>query len=132
MTLTKLSRKASANERFVCLPFCYFILLFPNININFENKFRKNVNYFSTKTPVVAKMVPRIPSRNFGKISTFLYSRNYYTYTQELTQPLNRKPKKVTAKQALEKCLKPGKFQLLFSVDIYAISVCLKFCNQYV
>ncbi|XP_026323025.1 uncharacterized protein LOC113232493 [Hyposmocoma kahamanoa] len=60
----------------------------------------------------ISKIIPHISSRNFGTVSAALYSgkynRSYFTYTQELSQPLDRKPDFVTAKEAFEKCLKSG------------------------
>ncbi|XP_038219779.1 4-hydroxybutyrate coenzyme A transferase-like [Zerene cesonia] len=57
-------------------------------------------------------LVPNVSALKFGKISTSLlsvkYNRSYFTYTQELSQPLDRKPEFVTAKEAFEKCLKSG------------------------
>ncbi|XP_045506774.1 4-hydroxybutyrate coenzyme A transferase [Colias croceus] len=57
-------------------------------------------------------LVPNVSAIKFGKISTSLlsvkYNRSYFTYTQELSQPLDRKPEFVTAKEAFEKCLKSG------------------------
>lgn len=65
---------------------------------------------------VIGKVIPHVSSRNFGKISAALcsgkYSRSYFTYTQELSQPLERKPDFVTAKEAFEKCLKSGTYLL--------------------
>ncbi|KAG6463051.1 hypothetical protein O3G_MSEX013631 [Manduca sexta] len=53
-----------------------------------------------------------VSSRNFGRISGALLSvksnRNYFSYTQSLSQTLDRKPEFMTAKQAFEKCLKSG------------------------
>lgn len=61
---------------------------------------------------VMGKVLPHVSSRNFGKISAALSAaksnRTYFTYTQELSQPLDRKPEFLTAKQAFEKCLKSG------------------------
>ncbi|XP_075986706.1 succinyl-CoA:acetate/propanoyl-CoA:succinate CoA transferase [Anticarsia gemmatalis] len=61
---------------------------------------------------VIGKLVPNVSSRNFSRISAALSSaksnRTYFTYTQELSQPLDRKPEILTAKEALEKCLKSG------------------------
>lgn len=61
----------------------------------------------------VCKFVPNVSSRNFGRISAALssakYSRSYFTYTQELSQPLDRVPERLNAKQAFEKWLKSGK-----------------------
>lgn len=58
-------------------------------------------------------VVPNLSARNFAKINAALQTvksnRNYFTYTQELSQPLDRKPEFVTAKEAFEKCLKSGK-----------------------
>ncbi|XP_050554053.1 4-hydroxybutyrate coenzyme A transferase [Spodoptera frugiperda] len=60
----------------------------------------------------VCKFVPNVSSRNFGRISAALssakYSRSYFTYTQELSQPLDRVPERLNAKQAFEKWLKSG------------------------
>lgn len=63
---------------------------------------------------VMGKFVVSNPSaRNFAKIGAALQAaksnRNYFTYTQELSQPLDRKPEFLTAKRAFEKCLKSGK-----------------------
>ncbi|CAB3223006.1 unnamed protein product [Arctia plantaginis] len=58
---------------------------------------------------VIGKIVPSISSLNFGRINAALSNakrRTYFTYTQELSQPLNRSPEVLTANQALEKCLK--------------------------
>lgn len=58
-------------------------------------------------------IVPNVCRRNFINISASLQSvrsnRSYFTYTQELSQPLDRKPEFVSAKEAFEKCLKSGK-----------------------
>lgn len=63
---------------------------------------------------VMGKIVPHVSSRNFGRINAALCAakanRTYFTYTQELSQPLDRKPEFVTAKEAFEKCLKSGKY----------------------
>lgn len=79
---------------------------------------------------VMGKIIPQISSRNFGKFSAALYSgkynRNYFTYTQELSQPLDRKPEYVTAKEAFEKCLKSGKWDFIFQTYLYAIMLYLK------
>ncbi|KAJ8709589.1 hypothetical protein PYW08_009593 [Mythimna loreyi] len=60
----------------------------------------------------VCKFVPNVASRNFGRLGAALCSaklnRSYFTYTQELSQPLDRKPEIVTAKEAFEKYLKSG------------------------
>lgn len=79
---------------------------------------------------VMGKIIPQISSRNFGRLSAALYSgkynRNYFTYTQELSQPLDRKPEYVTAKEAFEKCLKSGKFLILLAVPttcFYAVLI---------
>lgn len=61
----------------------------------------------------IGKIVPNVSSRNFGRISAALLSsvknnRSYFTYTQELSQPLDRKPESMTAKEALAKALKSG------------------------
>lgn len=65
---------------------------------------------------VIGKIIPYVSSRNFGKISAVVcggnYNRSYFTYTQELSQPLDRKPDFVTAKEAFEKCLKSGMYYL--------------------
>ncbi|XP_061379988.1 4-hydroxybutyrate coenzyme A transferase [Danaus plexippus] len=57
-------------------------------------------------------IVPNVCRRNFINISASLQSvrsnRSYFTYTQELSQPLDRKPEFVSAKEAFEKCLKSG------------------------
>ncbi|XP_039760778.1 4-hydroxybutyrate coenzyme A transferase [Pararge aegeria] len=57
-------------------------------------------------------VVPNVSPKNFAKIGAALQasksSRNYFTYTQELSQPLDRKPEILSAKQAFEKCLKSG------------------------
>lgn len=58
-------------------------------------------------------VVPNVSARYFAKIGAALQTvksnRNYFTYTQELSQPLDRKPEFLTAKEAFEKCLKSGK-----------------------
>lgn len=68
-------------------------------------------------------IVPNVTSRNFNKIGAALqnvnYNRSYFTYTQELSQPLDRKPEFVTAKQAFEMCLKSGKYKYLVFVNIF-------------
>ncbi|PZC79980.1 hypothetical protein B5X24_HaOG215570 [Helicoverpa armigera] len=60
----------------------------------------------------VCKVVPHVTSRNFGRISAALSSaklnRSYFTYTQSLSQPLDRVPERLTAKEAFEKWLKSG------------------------
>ncbi|KAL4710810.1 hypothetical protein ACJJTC_010933 [Scirpophaga incertulas] len=60
--------------------------------------------------PIITKIIPYVASRNFGAISAALSgaksNRTYFTYTQELAQPLNCTPKYVTAKEAFEICLK--------------------------
>ncbi|XP_063896209.1 4-hydroxybutyrate coenzyme A transferase [Helicoverpa armigera] len=60
----------------------------------------------------VCKVVPNVTSRNFGRISAALSSaklnRSYFTYTQSLSQPLDRVPERLTAKEAFEKWLKSG------------------------
>ena len=57
-------------------------------------------------------VVPNVAARNFTKIGAALQTvksnRTYFTYTQELSQPLDRKPEFLSAKQAFEKCLKSG------------------------
>ncbi|VVD00425.1 unnamed protein product [Leptidea sinapis] len=62
---------------------------------------------------VIGKVIPSVSVHNIGKFSAALQSakcnrNNYFTYTQALSQPLNRKPDFVTAKEAFEKCLKSG------------------------
>ncbi|XP_072935901.1 succinyl-CoA:acetate/propanoyl-CoA:succinate CoA transferase [Epargyreus clarus] len=52
-----------------------------------------------------------IPNRNIGKLGAALQtikSNTYFTYTQSLSQPLDRKPEFVTAKDAFERTLKSG------------------------
>lgn len=62
----------------------------------------------------VCKYVPNVAIRNFSRLGGVLSSaklnRSYFTYTQELSQPLDRKPEFVTAKEAFEKYLKSGKY----------------------
>lgn len=63
--------------------------------------------------PVLGKIAPRVTRGNFSRINAALlsgikYNRNYFTYTRELSQPLDREPEYVTAKEAFEKCLKSG------------------------
>ncbi|XP_068625622.1 4-hydroxybutyrate coenzyme A transferase [Battus philenor] len=56
-------------------------------------------------------VVPNLTSRNFVKLGAALQSvksKNYFTYTQELSQPLDRRPEKLTAQEAFQKCLKSG------------------------
>lgn len=58
-------------------------------------------------------VIPNLSRRNFVKIGAALQSvksNNYFTYTQELSQPLDRQPERVTAEEAFKKCLKSGKF----------------------
>ncbi|XP_004933631.1 uncharacterized protein LOC114253046 [Bombyx mandarina] len=61
---------------------------------------------------VITKIVPQVSSLHFGKLSSAFLSvksdRSYFTYTQSLSQPLDRKPEYSTAKEAFEKCLKSG------------------------
>lgn len=58
-------------------------------------------------------VIPNLSSRSFVKLGAALQSvksnRNYFTYTQELSQPLDRKPESVTATEVFQKCLKSGK-----------------------
>lgn len=57
-------------------------------------------------------VIPNLSRRNFVKIGAALQSvksNNYFTYTQELSQPLDRQPERVTAEEAFKKCLKSGK-----------------------
>lgn len=66
---------------------------------------------------VIGKIVPTISSLNFGriKINAALNNaklRTYFTYTQELSQPLDRTPDFLEANQALEKCLKSGEYSI--------------------
>lgn len=72
----------------------------------------------------ISKIIPHISSRNFGTVSAALYSgkynRSYFTYTQELSQPLDRKPDFVTAKEAFEKCLKSGMLNALLLTILFA------------
>lgn len=63
----------------------------------------------------ISKIVPHVSNfNNFSRISGGVLSvksnRSYFTYTQSLSQPLDRKPEYVSAKEAFEKCLKSGKF----------------------
>ncbi|KAM3957985.1 succinyl-CoA:acetate/propanoyl-CoA:succinate CoA transferase [Aphomia sociella] len=55
-------------------------------------------------------IIPHVSSRNFGRFSAALFSgkldRNYFTYTQELSQPLDRKPEILPANEVFQKCLK--------------------------
>lgn len=66
-------------------------------------------------------VVPNVTARNFVKIGAALQNvksnRTYFTYTQELSQPLDRKPEFVSAKEAFEKCLKSGKKLILFRLN---------------
>ncbi|CAH0401588.1 unnamed protein product [Chilo suppressalis] len=58
--------------------------------------------------PVVGKLIPLATgclSRALPA-SAVKSNRTYFTYTQELSQPLDRSPEFVTAQQAFEKCLK--------------------------
>lgn len=61
----------------------------------------------------ISKAIPHISSHNFGRMSASLTNlkanRNYFTYTQELSQPLDRRPEIVTAQKAFETCLKSGR-----------------------
>lgn len=61
----------------------------------------------------IGKIIP-VSSRNFGRKSAVLYNgkydRSYFTYTQELSQPLDRKPEFVKANEAFQKCLKSGRY----------------------
>ncbi|XP_053619447.1 4-hydroxybutyrate coenzyme A transferase [Plodia interpunctella] len=61
---------------------------------------------------VIGKIFPHVSSRNLSRINAAFSSsksdRTYFTYTQSLSQPLDRKPDFVTAEQAFEKCLKSG------------------------
>lgn len=71
----------------------------------------------------MSKCIPQV-GRNFGRLSAALStakSRNYFTYTQELSQPLNRCPQFLTANQAFEKCLESG--QTVFSQGAAATPV---------
>ncbi|KPJ08934.1 4-hydroxybutyrate coenzyme A transferase [Papilio machaon] len=55
--------------------------------------------------------IPNLSRRGFVNIGAALQSvksNNYFTYTQELSQPLDRKPERVTAEEAFKKCLKSG------------------------
>ncbi|CAH0597794.1 unnamed protein product [Chrysodeixis includens] len=60
----------------------------------------------------LGKIIPNVCSRNFGIISAAIssakYNRSYFTYTQELSQPLDRHPECLTAKEAFQTCLKSG------------------------
>lgn len=63
----------------------------------------------------ISKIVQHVSNfNNFSRISGGVLSvksnRSYFTYTQSLSQPLDRKPEYVSAKEAFEKCLKSGKF----------------------
>ncbi|XP_047513051.1 4-hydroxybutyrate coenzyme A transferase [Pieris napi] len=66
---------------------------------------------------VIGKIIAPNVSYKFGKLGASIlpakYKRTYFTYTQELSQPLDRLPEFVTAKEAFEKCLKSG--QTVFS-----------------
>lgn len=61
----------------------------------------------------LGKIIPSVSSRNFGLISAAVSSakssRSYFTYTQELSQPLDRHPECLSAKEAFQICLKSGK-----------------------
>lgn len=60
---------------------------------------------------MMSKCIPQVGC-HFVKISAALSNgkpRTYFTYTQELSQPLERNPEYLTAKQAFEKCLRSGK-----------------------
>lgn len=68
----------------------------------------------------MSKFIPQV-SRNFGRLSAALStgkSRNYFTYTQELSQPLDRNPEFLTARQAFEKCLKSGELKEINKIGI--------------
>lgn len=58
----------------------------------------------------MGKLVPRVTSSNFGRFSAaFSFdksNRTYFTYTQELSQPVDHKPEWVTADKAFESSLK--------------------------
>lgn len=63
---------------------------------------------------VIGKIIAPNVSYKFGKLgasllSVKIYNRTYFSYTQELSQPLDRIPEFVTAKEAFQKCLKSGK-----------------------
>ncbi|XP_041985194.1 4-hydroxybutyrate coenzyme A transferase [Aricia agestis] len=61
---------------------------------------------------VIGKFVVPSATKHINKLSAALQvarsNRTYFTYTQSLSQPLDRKPETITAKAAFEKCLKSG------------------------
>lgn len=78
---------------------------------------------------VMGKIVPHMSGHKFGRIGASLCSiktsRNYFSYTQELSQPLERRPEYVTAEKAFENSLKSGKSIILRRGSFPA------FCNKF-
>lgn len=63
---------------------------------------------------VICKIIPNLSSSTFGRISAALSSsnanRSYFTYTRELSQPIeNKTPEIMSACEAVSKCLDSSK-----------------------